>query len=132
MRWIAVCRYDDLLPERAVAALLGDEQVVVVRTHDGTLYVVGNRDPDTGACVLSRGIVGSRGDRPTLIAPLHKQAYDLGTGACLDDPALRVQTYGVRVDDGVVHVATRPGARSAPTADATGPGVPQAAGTASK
>ena len=53
--WTAVCRYDDLQPERGVAALIDGEQVALFRTFDGTLYAIGNQDPFTGAFVLSRG-----------------------------------------------------------------------------
>jgi nitrite reductase (NADH) small subunit len=96
MSWTAVCDYDDLLPERGVAALLGDEQVALFRGFDDTLYAIGNQDPFTGAFVLSRGIVGSRGDIPTVASPLHKQVYDLRTGACLDDDRKSVPVFPVR------------------------------------
>jgi nitrite reductase (NADH) small subunit len=100
-----VCRYDDLLPERGTAALLGTSQVALFRTFDGAVYAIGNRDPFTGAYVLSRGIVGNRGDRATLASPLHKQVFDLSTGACLDDPEVAVPVYPARVRDGLVEVA---------------------------
>jgi nitrite reductase (NADH) small subunit len=100
-----VCRYDDLLPERGAAALLGARQVAVFRTFDGSVHAIDNRDPFTGAFVLSRGIVGNRGTRPTLASPLHKQVFDLGTGACLDDPRVSVPVYPARVRDGLVEVA---------------------------
>src|SRR6266700_698426 len=64
--WTAVCRYDDLQPERGVAALVDGEQVALFRAFDGTLYAIGNQDPFTGAFVLSRGIVGTRGGIPTV------------------------------------------------------------------
>ena len=48
-----------------------------------------HHDPHTGAPVMARGIVGSRGDRPTIASPLHKQVYDLGTGECFSDAASR-------------------------------------------
>ena len=35
---------------------------------------------------------------------MYKQAFDLRTGACLDDAAVRVPAYDVAVVDGVVHV----------------------------
>ena len=55
--------------------------------------------------MLARGIVGTRGtDPPSVASPMHKQAYDLRTGQCLDDAAVRVPTYDVRVEDGLVHV----------------------------
>jgi nitrite reductase (NADH) small subunit len=100
-----VCRYEDLLPERGAAALLGTRQVAVFRTFDGNVHAIDNRDPFTGAFVLSRGIVGSRGERTTLASPLHKQVFDLSTGACMDDPAVRVQVYPARIRDGLVEVA---------------------------
>ena len=43
-----------------------------------------NLDPYSGASVLSRGIVGSRQDAPTVASPMYKQVFDLRTGACLD------------------------------------------------
>jgi nitrite reductase (NADH) small subunit len=103
--WTSVCRYDDLQPERGVAALVGQEQVALFRMHDGMLHAIGNRDPFTGAFVLSRGIVGTRGEVPTVASPLHKQVFDLRTGACLDDPAASVPVFAVRLRDGLVEVA---------------------------
>ncbi len=104
MTWTAVCRYDDLQPECGVAALIDDEQVAVFRTFDGSLYAIGNQDPFSGAFVLSRGIVGTRGDIPTVASPLHKQVFDLRTGMCLDDQATRVPVFAVRARDGRVEV----------------------------
>jgi nitrite reductase (NADH) small subunit len=104
--WTSVCRYEDLQPERGVAALIDDEQVAVFRTFDGALYAIGNQDPFSGAFVLSRGIVGTRGDIPTVSSPLHKQVFDLRTGVCLDDQATRVPVFAVRARDGRVEVAS--------------------------
>jgi nitrite reductase (NADH) small subunit len=102
--WTAVCCYGDLQSERGAAALIGQEQVALFRTFDGTLHAIGNQDPFTGAYVLSRGIVGSRGEIPTVASPLHKQVFDLRTGACLDDETVAVPVYAVRVRDGLVEV----------------------------
>jgi nitrite reductase (NADH) small subunit len=105
VRWAAACRLADLLPERGVAALFGDVQVALFRLHDDTVHAIGNRDPISGACVLSRGIVGTRADAPVVVSPMHKQAYDLRTGACLDASGVTVPVYAARVRDGVVEVA---------------------------
>jgi nitrite reductase (NADH) small subunit len=102
--WVAICPYARLEPERGVAAYVDGIQVAVFLTHDGRLYAIDNRDPFSGACVLSRGIVGTRGDRPTVASPMHKQVFDLATGRCLDAPDVAVRTYGVRCQDGVVEV----------------------------
>ena len=104
MTWTSVCRYDDLQPERGVAALVGGEQIALFLAFDGTLYAIGNQDPFTGAFVMSRGIVGTRGDVPTVVSPLHKQVFDLRTGTCLDDQATSVPVYPVRHRDGHVEV----------------------------
>ncbi|GAA4688302.1 nitrite reductase small subunit NirD [Phytohabitans rumicis] len=104
-QWVTVCPFPRLEPERGVAALVGGAQVAIFRTHDDALYAIDNRDPIAGAYVMSRGIVGTRGDAPTVASPLHKQVYDLRTGECLDDPEVAIRTYPVRLRDGFIEVA---------------------------
>jgi nitrite reductase (NADH) small subunit len=102
-----VCELDLIQPERGVAALIDGVQVALFRTHDDAVYALDNRDPLGGAYVLSRGIVGTRGDRPTVASPMYKQVFDLRTGRCLDDDAVSVATYDARVTDGWVQVRPR-------------------------
>lgn len=105
-RWVAVCRSEQLLPGRGVAAMVDGEQVAIFRVPIGDeVLVVGNRDPFSGACVLSRGIVGSVGDVITVASPVYKQRFDLRTGLCLDDPAVALPVREARVLDGWVQVA---------------------------
>ncbi|ONK14511.1 nitrite reductase (NAD(P)H) small subunit [Streptomyces sp. MP131-18] len=88
-QWIAVCGPAELTPGRGVAVLLPDGgQAAVFADRGGRTYAIGNRDPFTGAYVLSRGLVGSTGNggSPFVASPLLKQRFDLATGACLDDP----------------------------------------------
>ncbi len=103
--WVDVCSYDQLIPGRGVAALVGGEQVAVFRDILGTLYAVGNFDPCCGAYVISRGILGTRGDVVVVVSPMHKQAFDLLTGQCFDDSSARLPTYRIRLIDGIVQVA---------------------------
>lgn len=105
LRWTAVCPYGQLEPERGVAALIAGVQVAIFRTFAGDLYAIGNRDPIAGAQVMARGIVGTRGDTPTVASPLHKQVYDLRTGVCLDVAGVSVPTYPIRVAGDTVEVA---------------------------
>ncbi|WNB85640.1 nitrite reductase small subunit NirD [Cellulomonas sp. ATA003] len=79
-----VCRLDELDPERGVPALAGGQQVAVFRLADDRVLAVQQRDPYSGANVLSRGIVGSVGERPAIASPMYKQVWDLVTGECLD------------------------------------------------
>ncbi len=115
----AVCRLDDIEVEGGVLALVGGEAVAVFRTHADEVFALSGYDPVGGACVLARGIVGTRGGVPYVASPLHKQGYDLRTGHCLDDETVRVPTYDVRVDDGLVLVAPRSPDRGTPRAHDT-------------
>ncbi|MDR7254712.1 nitrite reductase (NADH) small subunit [Nocardioides sp. BE266] len=100
----AVCAVEAIPLEGGVAALVDGQAVAVFRTYDGSVHAIGNVDPFSGASVLSRGIVGSRGDVPVVSSPMYKQAFDLRTGRCLDDDSASVPAYDVTVVDGVVHV----------------------------
>ena len=107
-----VCRLADIEVEGGVAALVGGEAVAVFRTYDDQVFALSNYDPCSRASVLARGIVGTRDvdgtQVPFVASPMHKQAFDLRTGQCLDDAAVRVPTYDVRVgDDGMVLVGGR-------------------------
>ena len=105
--WVTVCHYDQLVPERGVAALVDGEQVALFRTFDGMLHAIGNRDPFSGAFVLSRGIVGSAGDAPTVASPVFKQVFDLRTGRCLSDSAVTVPVHEVRRRGDAVEIRLR-------------------------
>jgi nitrite reductase (NADH) small subunit len=108
-----ICPWNRLPVDRGVAALVDGEQIAVFRTSDHALYAVSNRDPFTDAMVISRGIVGSRGDRATVASPLFKQVFDLASGACLDEPSASLTSYPVRLREGVVEIALRADALSA-------------------
>jgi nitrite reductase (NADH) small subunit len=103
----AVCRYADLEVEVGVVALVDGEAIAIFRTHDGNIHAISNYDPWSRASVLARGIVGTRRGVPFVASPMHKQAFDLRTGQCLDDAAVRIPTYDVAVTDGLVLVGGR-------------------------
>jgi nitrite reductase (NADH) small subunit len=106
MSWVDVIRVADLEPEVGVPALVHGRSVAVFKTHDGRVHALSNHDPMTQAPVMARGIVGSRGDIPTVASPLYKTVFDLRTGRCLDDENLALLRYDVRVADGVIQVCT--------------------------
>lgn len=117
--WVAVCDLDAMTPERGVAALVEDRPVAVFRLAAGDpsdptvdeVVAVDHVDPFHDVGVLARGLVASVGERDVVVSPLHKQRFDLRTGECLEDRTVAVQTWPVRVVDGVVHVgAIRDGA----------------------
>ncbi len=101
--WIDVCALDDVVPETGVCALVGARQIAIVRAGGG-VYALDNFDPFSKAYVLARGIVGDKSGVPKIASPIYKQSFDLRTGICLDDPAISVRTYDVRVRDGRIEV----------------------------
>ena len=105
--WTKICPLEELPVERGVTALVHGQAVAVFRTHDDTVYALGNHDPFSKASVLARGIVGTRGDIPFVASPMHKHPFDLRTGKCLDDESVKVPAYDVRVEDGIVLVGPR-------------------------
>ena len=102
--WTDVCALADLVPGRGVAALVGGEQVAIFRVDDD-LYAIGNRDPFSEACVMSRGIVGTKGGFPKVASPMYKQTFDLRTGVCFENPDVSVPVWAVRCADGRVEVS---------------------------
>jgi nitrite reductase (NADH) small subunit len=104
--WTDVCDAELLTPNRGVAALFGDQQVAIFRIIPGDeVLAIENLDPFSGAAVLSRGIVGSAGDTLTVASPVFKQRFDLRTGACIDDPEVRLATFAARIHEGRVEVS---------------------------
>ena len=105
-RWVEVCDLDRLSCDRGVGALVDGKQVALFRVAPGDqLFAVSNYDPFSKAFVISRGIVGSKGDMVKVASPLYKNAFCLRTGASLDDAKIRLRTYPVRVVSGRVQVA---------------------------
>jgi nitrite reductase (NADH) small subunit len=110
--WSPVCKSADLEPERGATALVNGHAVALFRlpspdAGEDEIYCLGNHDPFARTGMLARGIVGRRDDVPFVGSPTHRQAFDLRTGQCLDDPSVHVPTYRVKVVDGIVHVGPR-------------------------
>lgn len=107
--WTAICAAGAVPEWSGVAALLdGGVQVAIFRLPGDRWYGLSNIDPISGAAVLSRGIVGDAGGVPVVASPVYKERFDLQTGACLDAEGVSVETYRVRVTEGVVEVEASP------------------------
>jgi nitrite reductase (NADH) small subunit len=105
--WTTVCDLARVPREGGVAAVVAGHAVAVFRTHDDRVFVLGNIDPASKASVMSRGIVGTKGEVPFVASPLYKHPWDLRTGRRLDDPEQRIPTHPARVIDGLVVVGPR-------------------------
>lgn len=104
MTWTSICDVDTLAFDRGAAALVDGHQVAIFRLASGDVYAVDHRDPFSGANVIARGLVGTRGTVPTVASPVYKQVFDLTTGQCLDDESVTLRSWPVRIVDGMVEV----------------------------
>jgi nitrite reductase/ring-hydroxylating ferredoxin subunit len=113
-RWHDIGSVEDLEREGRLVARIGGREVgaVLDRASSG-LVAIRNRCPHQGA-PLCLGTVRPRiGGSPgryeleagrILRCPRHGWEFDVETGTCLDEPALRAAVYPVRVEGGRVLV----------------------------
>ena len=97
--WTLVCDLEDIVPNTGVCALVDGEQVAVFRVGEHGLYAIDNFDPNADAHVLSRGLIGSLGERIVVASPIYKQHFDLRTGECLEAPEHSVRAWQVGLQD---------------------------------
>ncbi|CAG9203896.1 nitrite reductase subunit NirD [Paraburkholderia tropica] len=105
--WVSICQLDDIVPNTGVCALVNGEQVAVFHVDDGAarVFAIGNYDPNSNAAVLSRGLVGSLGERIVVASPIYKHHFDLETGECLEVPDSSVNAFATRVENGQVWIS---------------------------
>ena len=105
--WITVCSDTDLVTNSGVCALLNEQQIALFKiksANNEQLFAVSNWDPIGKANVLYRGLLGSVQDSKVIISPLYKQRYCLESGQCLDDAALKLIVYPVRIEQNQVQL----------------------------
>ncbi len=91
-----ICQVTDLIEDAGVPALLDSTPIALFYVRD-RVYALDNFDPIGQASVMSRGIVGSIKGQLVVASPLYKEHYDLATGECLENPAVRLKTYPVDI-----------------------------------
>ncbi|MEZ8142309.1 nitrite reductase small subunit [Enterovibrio norvegicus FF-33] len=105
-QWQTICRKQDLVKNTGVCALFDEKQVAIFLCgQTDTLYAIDNFDPIGKANVLSRGMLGSSGDKTVIASPLYKQHFCLESGVCIEDDSISVGTYSVRCHEGDVQLA---------------------------
>jgi hypothetical protein len=58
--------------------------------------------------VLARGIVGDTNGKPKVACPLHKNTFDLRSGACLNGDLPAIATFAVKIEGDDVLVELPP------------------------
>ncbi|MDE1167150.1 MAG: nitrite reductase small subunit NirD [Pseudomonas sp.] len=105
--WQAVCSRHDLIAQSGVVVWLDGAQVAVfyVPATDQQVYAIDNHDPESGANVMGRAIVGHLKGHLVVAAPLYKQHYALADGHCLENPAQKLKVWAVRLVGDEVQIA---------------------------
>ncbi|MFI8415737.1 nitrite reductase large subunit NirB [Serratia sp. NPDC078593] len=108
-QWEDICRLDDIPVHSGIAARMrSGQQIALFHLPGSGVYALANHEPGSGANVLARGLVGDVAGEPIVISPLYKQRFRLRDGASLDEAALRIAVWPVRVEDGRVQVCNQP------------------------
>jgi nitrite reductase (NADH) large subunit len=105
--WHSICGIEDLAPDSGCAALVEGRQIAVFRVG-AAVYALDNFDPNSGANVLARGIVGDVSGEPVVASPVYKQHYSLATGRCLEDRERSVRAWPARILDGQIWIKPTP------------------------
>ncbi|MBY0266404.1 MAG: nitrite reductase small subunit NirD [Burkholderiales bacterium] len=102
--WTPICPLDDIVPDSGVCALAGGRQVAVFRVGAAQVFAIANHDPFSKANVLSRGITGDIKGELVVASPVYKQHFRLATGQCVEDESVSVESFAVRIRNGIVEV----------------------------
>lgn len=103
--YIVVARRGGIPEGRARVVAIGGRTIAVFNAGGG-YYAIANACPHQGGPLAEGDVYGTR-----VICPRHGWEYDLTTGANVDDPAMKVACYPVKIvgDEVLVEV---PGAKA--------------------
>ncbi|WP_081711363.1 nitrite reductase large subunit NirB [Franconibacter helveticus] len=101
--WQAICDVADIPPQAGIGARLGEMQIALFRVGE-QIYALDNLEPGSEANVLSRGILGDAAGEPVVISPLYKQRIRLRDGRGVENEAVCVRAWPVKVEAGKVLV----------------------------
>lgn len=98
-QFVSVAKAQEIPPGEAKVFEAGGRQIAVFNV-DGKFYAIDN------VCVHRGGPLGEGELQGTLVTcPWHAWTYDITTGVCQINPAARVDTFEVRVENGEIQVA---------------------------
>ena len=103
--WHAACRVEDIPEDGGACALIDGRQIAIFNfTRRGEWYATDNECPHRQQMAIGRGMIGSQGDEPKVACPFHKRTFSLQTGKCLNDETYTINTFPIRVEQGIVYI----------------------------
>jgi nitrite reductase (NADH) small subunit len=97
--FVRVCPASELPREGEVAEFTVNGRALCVARVEGAITVLESVCPHEGGPLGEGTIEGGR-----VVCPWHGYAYDVTSGACLDDPNLRAQVFDAKIEDGELRV----------------------------
>ena len=108
INWFAACRIEDAVENGGVCVKAGEDQIALFYfTRRKEWYATQNLCPHRQQMALSRGMIGSLGEEPKVACPFHKKTFSLATGECLNGDECSIQTYPVKVENGLVYIGLK-------------------------
>lgn len=107
--WKSVCSEQDLVSNSGVVVWFEGAQVALFylpNAEGRSLYAIDNHDPQSGANVIGRGLIGSIKGELVVASPIYKQHFRLQDGTCLESPQQHLRVWPVRLNDGQVQLGT--------------------------
>lgn len=103
--WFAACKVEDAIENGGVCIKYGNQQIALFYfTRRNEWYATQNECPHRKQMALSRGLLGSTGDDLKVACPFHKKTFSLRTGECLSGDECSLQTFPVKVENGLVYI----------------------------
>lgn len=106
--WHPLCHRQDLVANSGVVAWFAGAQIALFLLSQSDtgerVYAVHNRDPQSGANVIGRGMIGHIQGVAVVASPLYKQHFRLADGLCLEQPEVALQAWPVRLNGDRVEI----------------------------
>lgn len=106
--WHPLCQRQDLVANSGVVAWFAGAQIALFLLSQSDtgerVYAVHNRDPQSGANVIGRGMIGHIQGVAVVASPLYKQHFRLADGLCLEQPEVALQAWPVRLNGDRVEI----------------------------
>jgi nitrite reductase/ring-hydroxylating ferredoxin subunit len=103
MDYIEVANVDDFKNQRIKSVTILGKKVGIIKRQDSEFYAIEVGCKHQGADI-TRGDIS--GDIAT--CPRHGWKYNLLTGECLNQNASKLRKYGIKIEDNVISITTKP------------------------
>ncbi|MBX2810446.1 MAG: nitrite reductase large subunit NirB [Myxococcales bacterium] len=96
--WYQLASVEDVTEDCGTTVSYEGIQLAIYNfAHRGEWFATQAMCPHRKEHILARGLLGDQAGEPKVICPLHKKAFSLEDGRCMNDPQYQVQVFPVEV-----------------------------------